>query len=138
PIADSAVIPTFFISRAASRDVRVVIAGEGADELFGGYYQQRLLNYAGKLYHREEATIDTNYATRGGFLAAKVASLASPWYSFPERYINFYSVFVPEQVHKLAPRFPVGESCRVITEFLAGRDGSTLGRILRCDSMTRM
>lgn len=38
PLADPAVLPTLAISRYASQNVKVVLSGEGADELFGGYW----------------------------------------------------------------------------------------------------
>ncbi|MBI2536075.1 MAG: asparagine synthase (glutamine-hydrolyzing) [Gemmatimonadetes bacterium] len=37
PIADPAVLPTLLLARRAREDVSVVLGGEGADELFGGY-----------------------------------------------------------------------------------------------------
>ena len=37
PLADAAAVPLWFVAREASRHVRVVLSGEGADELFGGY-----------------------------------------------------------------------------------------------------
>jgi asparagine synthase (glutamine-hydrolysing) len=37
PLTDPAALPTWLLARRASRDVRVVLSGEGADELFGGY-----------------------------------------------------------------------------------------------------
>jgi asparagine synthase (glutamine-hydrolysing) len=37
PLADPAWIPLSLVTRRASKDVRVLLAGEGADELFGGY-----------------------------------------------------------------------------------------------------
>lgn len=37
PLGDPAVLPTYLLSEAARRDVKVVLSGEGADELFGGY-----------------------------------------------------------------------------------------------------
>lgn len=37
PQGDPAVLPTYLLARRASREVRVLLSGEGADELFGGY-----------------------------------------------------------------------------------------------------
>lgn len=37
PIIDPAVIPTYLIAKEARKSVKVVLSGEGADELFGGY-----------------------------------------------------------------------------------------------------
>lgn len=37
PIADAAILPTFLLARAAREHVKVILSGEGADELFGGY-----------------------------------------------------------------------------------------------------
>jgi len=39
PLADPAVLPTLAIAREASTHVKVVLTGEGADELFAGYDQ---------------------------------------------------------------------------------------------------
>ena len=37
PVADPALVPLFFVAREARKHVKVVLSGEGADELFGGY-----------------------------------------------------------------------------------------------------
>lgn len=41
PAADYAIIPTWFLARRARQDVKVMLCGEGGDEIFGGYGRYR-------------------------------------------------------------------------------------------------
>lgn len=39
PVADPAAIPLFYVAALASKHVKVVLSGEGSDELFAGYWE---------------------------------------------------------------------------------------------------
>ncbi|MCR4729058.1 MAG: asparagine synthase (glutamine-hydrolyzing) [Lachnospiraceae bacterium] len=39
PHANLSAVPLYFLANMASKEVKVVLSGEGADELFGGYYE---------------------------------------------------------------------------------------------------
>lgn len=40
PIADISIVPTYMVSNLAKQNVKAVLSGEGADEIFGGYTWQ--------------------------------------------------------------------------------------------------
>lgn len=71
PLGDPAVLPTYLLSEAASRDVKVILSGEGADELFGGYP-----TYLG---HRAAGA----YASLPAWLRAALRRAAFAWPASP-------------------------------------------------------
>jgi len=45
PFADSSAIPSYILAREVSKHTKVVLSGDGADELFGGYRMYQSLKY---------------------------------------------------------------------------------------------
>ena len=73
PTSDPAAISLYFVAKLASRDVKVVLSGEGADEFFGGYN-----------YYREE--VDMKFYNKIPYfirhIIGKIASLFPEGYGF--------------------------------------------------------
>ena len=44
PYADTSAIPTYFINKHASKSTKVMLGGDGGDELFNGYPSQTILS----------------------------------------------------------------------------------------------
>jgi asparagine synthase (glutamine-hydrolysing) len=67
PLADPAWVPTALLARRASRDVKLALVGEGADELFGGYP-----TYVG-------ASLAERYASWPAAIRALIRGLVERW-----------------------------------------------------------
>lgn len=102
PVADYAAIPTFLLSQFAREHVKVVLTGEGADELFAGYDHYRFPSVLGH-YGRLPAPVRSALAALGGRLApralakALVAGALSP----ADGYVLVKSVFRAAEIPAL-------------------------------------
>ena len=110
PVADPALVPLFFIAREARKHVKVVLSGEGADELFGGYtiYREPLslkgFDYLPKSLRKSlgKASRPLPEGMRGKSLLHR-GSL-----SLEERYYGNARSFSDEQLRAVLPDFNPG------------------------------
>jgi len=107
PVADPALVPLYFIAKEARKHVKVVLSGEGADELFGGY----------TIYREPLSLKPFDYLPRG--LRRSVGKMAGPLpegmrgksllhrgsLTLEERYYGNARSFSDAQLQAVLPRF---------------------------------
>lgn len=106
PMADAAAVALYFLNREAARDVKVVLSGEGADELFGGYNIYRD-PFTARWYNRLPPWL------RGGLGAAASLLLPGPGVNFlvrrglslEERYFGPTALLTEREKRRLLPGY---------------------------------
>jgi asparagine synthase (glutamine-hydrolysing) len=73
PFADAANIPVFLMSEAVSRERKVVLQGDGGDELFGGYRRYVTLRWRRLLHLLSPIGTAAEFASRRSVLASRIA-----------------------------------------------------------------
>ncbi len=146
PMADPSFLPTYLLSRLAARHVKVVVGGDGGDELWGGYPTYRAHGYAA-IYERVPAWIRKGVVERAiGWLPIddryqslewKLRRFTQRWDDDPvTRHLRWMSsVDLPE----LARALPSARSLRPATlDARLPETSDGLQRILALDFTTYM
>jgi asparagine synthase (glutamine-hydrolysing) len=110
PLADPAILPTFLLARAARERVKVILSGEGADELFGGY-PTYLGHKIAPLYHAlpsfaraalrrmvQRVPSSTKKVTLEFLLKRFVSDAEKSWI---ERHQAWFGSGLPEDIHRV-------------------------------------
>jgi len=98
PIAEMTIPALYYVSKLASQHVKVVLAGQGADEPLAGYKryfgEQQISKYFG-LLHALPLQQLTQLLPRNERL--KRAAFASQFHNELDRFLAIYTIFTPQQ-----------------------------------------
>ena len=102
PSANVSTVPLYFLSKLASSQVKVVLSGEGADEMFGGYNEYN------------DSPSEKKYLSLPLFLRKTIATIIKPLPYFKgkntlmkfgkdisDRYYNKTEMFLPSEVNEV-------------------------------------
>ena len=138
PVSEPSDIPIYLLAREAARSVKMVLTGEGSDELLGGYPKHIAERFApgyqwlpGSLRHRliEPLTRALPYAARR--LKTAVAALGIE--DRRERYVRWFGALDPAERERLSALRPNGAPAADAPPFDADPRDSALRRILYFD-----
>lgn len=136
PIADPAAVALYFVAKLASRDVKVVLSGEGADELFGGYNYYRVDIDCAK-YNKIPFWIRRVIGKIASLLPAKrgLNFLVRNGQTLEDGYIGVTKIFNEKEVKKLINYSNNSRSNKEITKdvYLENKDSSNISKMQAID-----
>ncbi len=140
PVADPALVPLYFVANEARKHVKVVLSGEGADELFGGYniYREaQSLRHLTRLPH----PLRRGLAAVGRALPDGVRGkdlLRRGALDLEERYYGNARIFREDQLAGLLRRYEPGRSFRDVTDpiYAQSTDWDPISRMQHVDLFT--
>jgi asparagine synthase (glutamine-hydrolysing) len=140
PVSEPSDIPIFLLAREASRTVKMVLTGEGSDELLGGYRKHTVENFLAPFatelpkVFRQNLLAPLAHALPARLREAKIALSSLACGDWRERYVRWFGAQDFAQRKQLAIGIQAaGEEALEQRQFDADPGASALRRILYYD-----
>jgi asparagine synthase (glutamine-hydrolysing) len=112
PFGDSSLLPTYWVCRAAAREVKVCLGGDGGDELFGGYERYRAVRWLRLARLLRPLAAISGEGSNPRSLRSKFARLADA--AAHDGYADLLSIFPSSMLARLMPGQTPAESWPVL------------------------
>ena len=134
PVSEPSDIPIYLLAREASRTVKMVLTGEGSDELLGGYRKHVVENRIGSLagIPGQRLLAPLAHALPARLREVKIALSSLACGDWRERYVRWFGAMDFAERRLLAPRLS-RESSTENPQFDADPATSSLRRVLYYD-----
>jgi asparagine synthase (glutamine-hydrolysing) len=138
PVAEPSDIPIHMLSRAAARSVKMVLTGEGGDEILGGYPKHVAERFV-PAYHALPALLRRGlieplaHALPYGYRRAKTAAANLGIVDWRERYVRWFGALDARERERLSVLRMNGIARRDLPQFDVEPGNSALRRILYFD-----
>jgi asparagine synthase (glutamine-hydrolysing) len=144
PTADSSMVPVYYLSQFASRQVKVVLTGDGADEILAGYptYQAHFLlrwlqswpPAVQKSLHALAHSLPVSHRKVSWDFKLKRFTAALAW-NLDYAHYSWRRIWAPDELEKLLPGQPLGEAFDLYAYWLErSSTHSALNRMLYADT----
>jgi asparagine synthase (glutamine-hydrolysing) len=141
PIADQATVATYMVSSLARQHVKMVLTGEGGDELFAGYARYRGEQYSKWFQHLPNwfgRQLRNGVQRLPGLRRARIALGALTIHDEASRYANWFPMFTEDAQVELL-QSPIADGRGQATALFRSMLGRTdarhpLDRMLYCDT----
>jgi asparagine synthase (glutamine-hydrolysing) len=150
PLADPSAIPLYYVCRAAAGEVKVALAGEGGDEVFGGYSRYAWDRHAARLARLRVGRLAVLLEPVLGAMAARGGRKSLPRRTLKllrhaglpeaERYFSWFALLSDDLKAELLARDGVLPAWRIFAGHLRSAPPglTTLGRLQYVDLRTML